>query len=77
MATKTRVVLDPNARVKVIHASEQDKLSVKQIMKMFNVGKSQVYEILKKEMEILMQWENCANGKIKRALKETVNEDVN
>ena len=77
MATKTRVVLDLNTRVKVIHASERDKFSVKQIMKMFNVGKTQVYEILKKKTEILMRWENCANGKIKRELKKTANEDVN
>jgi len=52
MATKTRVVFDINTRVKVIHASKRDKLSVKQIMKMFNVGKTQVYEILKSKMEI-------------------------
>jgi len=55
MATKTKVVLDLNTRVKVIHTSEQDKLSVKQIMNMFNIGKSQVHEILKKETEILMR----------------------
>jgi hypothetical protein len=35
----------------------------------------QVYEILKKKTEILMWWENCGNGKIKRELKETANED--
>ena len=64
MATKRRVVIDLNTRVKVIHESERDKFSVKQIMKMFNVGKTQVYEILKKKTEILMQWENCANGKL-------------
>jgi len=52
MATKTRVVLDLNTRVKVTHASERDKLSVKQIMKMFNVCKTQVYEILKKKTSI-------------------------
>src|SRR5215469_7089380 len=62
MATKTKVVLDLNTRVKVIHASERDKLSVKQIMKMFNIGKTQVYEILKPKTEILMWWENCGNG---------------
>jgi len=64
MTSKTRVVLDLNTRVKVIHASEGDKLSVKQIMKMFNIGKTQVYEILKKKTEILMRW-------------ETANEEVN
>ena len=70
-------MLDPNTRVKVIHASERDKLSVKQIMKRFNIGKTQVYEILQKKMEILMRWENGGNGKIKRELKKTANEDVN
>jgi hypothetical protein len=25
----------------------------------------------------LKRWENCANGKIKRELKKTANEDVN
>ena len=52
-------------------------MSVNQIMKMFNVGKTQVYEILKKKTEILMWWENCASGKIKRELKKTANKDVN
>jgi hypothetical protein len=45
-------------------------------MKMFNVARTQVYEILKKKTEILKRWENCANGKI-RELKKTANEDVN
>jgi hypothetical protein len=34
---------------KFVLYSERDKLSVKQIMRMFNVGKTQVYEILKKK----------------------------
>jgi len=54
MVTKTRVVLDLNTRVKVILASERDKLSVKQIMKMLNIGKTPVYDILKKKTEILI-----------------------
>jgi hypothetical protein len=33
MSTKTGDVLDFNTRVKVIHTSERDKLSVKHIMK--------------------------------------------
>ena len=56
MATETRVVLDLNTRVKVIRASERDKFSVKQIIKTFNVGKTQVYEIIKKKTEILTLW---------------------
>jgi hypothetical protein len=77
MATKTRVVLPLNTRVKVIHASERDKWSVKQIMKMFNVGETKVYEILKKKTEILKRWQNCANGKMKRELMKTANKEVN
>jgi predicted DNA-binding protein YlxM (UPF0122 family) len=78
MATKTRsVVLDLNTRVKVTHASQQDKLSVMKVMKMFNVGKTRVYEILKKKMEILKRWENWDNGKIKGEHKNTANKDVN
>jgi len=69
MATKTRVVFDFKTRIKVVHASERDKLSVKQIMTMFNVGKTQVYEIVKKKTEILTRWENCSNGKIKKKRK--------
>jgi predicted DNA-binding protein YlxM (UPF0122 family) len=61
----------------VIYGSKRDKLSVKQIMKMFNVGKTQVYEIIKKKTEILMHWENCANGKLKRELKKIEYNDIN
>jgi predicted Zn-ribbon and HTH transcriptional regulator len=68
MATKTRVVLHLNTRVKVIHLSKRDKLSVKQIMKMFDDGKTPVYEILKKKTEILKRWENGAYGIVKREL---------
>nr|CAD7443066.1 unnamed protein product [Timema bartmani] len=51
--------------------------SAKQIMKMFNVGKTQVYKFLKKKMEILKLWEKCADGKIKIELKKTANKDIN
>nr|CAD7414874.1 unnamed protein product [Timema cristinae] len=53
MASKIRLGLDLNMGVKVIHASERDKLFVKQIMKMFSVDKAQVYEILKKKTKML------------------------
>jgi len=54
----------------VIHASERDKLPVKHIMKLFNIGKTQVCEILKKKKEILMRWENGGNGKMKYNLRK-------
>jgi hypothetical protein len=42
MGSKKRVVLDLNAKVKVIEASEKDKLTVKQIVDKFKIGKTQV-----------------------------------
>jgi hypothetical protein len=39
-------------------------------MKMFNIGKTHVYETVKKKTKLL-KWENCANGKIRRELKKT------
>jgi hypothetical protein len=49
MSTKTSFVFDPSTRVKEIHASERNKLSVKQIMKTFNECKTQMHEILKEK----------------------------
>jgi hypothetical protein len=46
MASKKRVVLDLNAKVKVGEASEKDKVTVKQIVGKFKIGKTQVYDIL-------------------------------
>jgi hypothetical protein len=45
-------------------------------MKMLNIGKTQVYEILKKKTEILNRWENCAYVQIKGELKKTAIEDL-
>jgi uncharacterized protein (DUF433 family) len=55
MASKKRVVLDFKTKVKVILASEKEKLSVKQIVAKFNFGKTQVYDILKAKSEIKNQ----------------------
>jgi hypothetical protein len=76
MASKKRVVLDLNTKGKVIQASEKEKLTVKQIVAKFNIGKTQVYDILKAKSEIKNQWLNC-NGSIKRKLMKTGNEDIN
>jgi hypothetical protein len=40
MGSKKRVVLDLNAKVKVTEASEKDKLTVKQIVDKFKIGKT-------------------------------------
>lgn len=67
MVSKTR---DLNTIVKVIHASERDNLNVKQNVKTFNVGKTQMYEIPKQKTKNLKRWENCDNGKNKHNLKK-------
>jgi hypothetical protein len=60
--------------VKVIEVSENEKLTVKQIVAKFNIGKTQVYDILKAKSEIRNQWLNC-NGSIKRKPMNE-NEDI-
>jgi hypothetical protein len=42
-----RVVLDLSMIVKVLEATGEENLTVKQILAKFNAGKTQVYEILK------------------------------
>jgi hypothetical protein len=56
MASKNWVVLDLNAKVKVVEASEKDKLTIKQIVGKFKIGKTQVYDILKLKSDIKRGW---------------------
>jgi hypothetical protein len=70
MGSKKRVVLDLNAKVKVIEASEKDKLTVTQ-----TVGKTQVYNISKSKSDIKRKW-LTGNGSMKRKLKKTGYEDI-
>jgi hypothetical protein len=76
MGSKKRVVLDLNAKVKVLEVSEKDKLTVKQIVGKFKIGKTQVYVIFKSKSVITHKW-LTGNGSMKRKLKETGNEDIN
>jgi hypothetical protein len=75
MGSKKRVVLDLNAKVKVIEASEKDKLTVKQGVDKFKIRKTQVYGILKSKSDIKREW-LTGNGSMKRKLKKTGNEIV-
>jgi hypothetical protein len=65
MALKKRVLLHLNAKVKVTVASEKDKLTVKQIVGRFKIGKTRVYNILKSKLEIKHEW-LTGNGSMKR-----------
>jgi hypothetical protein len=68
MAWKKRVVLDLNAKAKVVEASEKDKLTMKQIVGKFKIDKTQVYDILKSKSDIKREW-SIGNGFIKMKLK--------
>jgi hypothetical protein len=68
MAWKKRVMLDLNAKAKVVEASEKDKLTMKQIVGKFKIDKTQVYDILKSKSDIKREW-SIGNGSIKMKLK--------
>jgi hypothetical protein len=55
MASK-RVVLDLNAKVKLIDTCEKDKVTMKQIVGKFEIGKTQVYDIMKSKLYIKCEW---------------------
>jgi hypothetical protein len=56
MASKKRVVLDLNGKVKVIEASEKDKLTVKQIVGKFKIGKTRHSEIEVRHKTRVVDW---------------------
>jgi hypothetical protein len=64
-ASKNIIVLDLNTKVKVMKASDEDKLSMKRIVTKFNFGKTHVYDVLNAKMEIRSQWQNCSSGSVK------------
>jgi hypothetical protein len=62
--------------VKIIVASKKDKMTVKQIVGKFKIGKAQVYDILKSKSDIKCEW-LTGDGSMIRKLKETGSEDIN
>jgi hypothetical protein len=76
MALKKSVVLELNDKVKAIEVSEKDKLTMKQIIGKFKIGKTQVYDILKLKLDMKREW-LTGNGSMKRTLKKTGNVDIN
>lgn len=58
MTSKSNKCLTLNEKMKLIEASEKQKLSVKQICTLFKCGKSQVYNVLKCSDEITKLWMN-------------------
>jgi predicted DNA-binding protein YlxM (UPF0122 family) len=54
--SKNILIFHLNTKVKEIEESEKDKLSMKEIVTKFTVGKTQVYDVLKAKMEVRNQW---------------------
>lgn len=52
MASRKRVFLDLNTKVKIIKGSERGKLSVKEMVTKFSVEKTEGYDILKGKSEL-------------------------
>jgi hypothetical protein len=76
MASKNWVVLDLNAKVKVVEASEKDKLTMKQIVGKFRIGKTQVYNILKLKSGIKRGWLTGNENEMKKAGNKNINKIV-
>jgi hypothetical protein len=73
LATKSNAQL----KVRVTEANENDKMTVKQIMMKFNVGKTEVYNILKAKSKIKNLWLNCSKCSTEWKLRKTENESIN
>jgi hypothetical protein len=73
---KLYIELSPNEKVKVIEAKENYKLSVQEIMMAFKCGKTQVNNTLKQKDKIMKEWLQ-GNGRMKRKVKVTSNEEIN
>jgi hypothetical protein len=70
MALKKIVLLDLNAKVKVIEADRET------ICRQIKIGKTQVYDILKSKWGTKRKW-SSGNGSMKSKLKKTGKEDIN
>lgn len=64
-----------DTKVNVIK-EKKSSLPVKEIMTKFNVGKIQVYDILKAKSYTRYLWQSCSNGSIKWKLRKTGNKYI-
>ncbi|XP_025424407.1 tigger transposable element-derived protein 7-like [Sipha flava] len=80
----TKICLSLNEKIKVIEESEKGN-SVKSLMNTFKCRKTQIYNIIKNKIKIREEWLKgksyslilLGNGKSKRSLKKTVNDEIN
>ncbi|KAL4154212.1 hypothetical protein QTP88_002044 [Uroleucon formosanum] len=71
----SKLGLSLNKKIKVIEESEKGN-SVKSLINTFKCGKTQIDNIIKNKIKIREEWLK-GNGKSKRSLKKTVNNEIN
>lgn len=71
MSNKRRNILTLKQKVDVISVFSKEKLSVRDLAKRFNIGKTQASDIIKKKNELMLQWSSNANVNQKRTFLKT------
>ncbi|KAL4141921.1 hypothetical protein QTP88_004468 [Uroleucon formosanum] len=71
----SKICLSLNEKIKVIEEIEKGN-SIKSSMNTFKYGKTKIYNIIKNKIKIREEWLK-GNGKSKRSLKKTVNDEIN
>lgn len=68
---KKRSILTLKQKVDVLEVYNREKLSVRNLSKRFNIGKTQASDIIKKREELMKTWHSNANlNEKRRFLKE-------
>lgn len=62
---KTRVCLDLKTKVTIIKKFQDDKSSIKEILKVYSIGESTFYRIIKEKEKVLSEY-NKKNAKKKK-----------
>lgn len=75
MASKRTLSLEE--KIKVIEEHERNKRPARELITLFKVGKTQIYEILKNKNKIKDNWRNGKAGHMKRNAKSIEYEDIN
>ncbi len=76
MTSKKAHLLTVNEKVEIIQLHDQEKLPVKELVKRFKCGKTQIYDALKNKDHIMKDWV-AGNGAKKRKGRVTGNEEIN
>jgi hypothetical protein len=64
-------------KIEVIDEHEKNERSAKELTVLFNVKKTQIYDILNNRMKIREEWLKGTSGDVKRFTKSTDNDEIN